>query len=149
MEKKQQWNMTGKPRHPPLVDASELLSKWKIFRRALVVEKKSLMERKNSPILSPTMQDILEEMMKSKTYEGVFPETWKLLNIMMALPVSTATVEITFSQMKLIKTRLRNRLSDSNLEHLKKIAIEGPSISNEDFNDILDFFKQKNRRILL
>ena len=133
----------------PLVDASELLSEWKIFRRALVVEKKSLMERKNSPILSPTMQDILEEMMKSKTYEGVFPETWKLLNIMMALPVSTATVERTFSQMKLIKTCLRNRLSDSNLEHLMKIAIEGPSISNVDFNEILDIFKQKNRRILL
>ena len=107
------------------------------------------MECKNSPILSPTMQDILEEMMKSKTYEGVFPETWKLLNIMMALPVSTATVERTFSQMKLIKTRLRNRLSDSNLEHLMKIAIEGPSISNVDFNEILDIFKQKNRRILL
>ena len=127
----------------PLVDASELLSEWKILRRALVVEKKSLMERKNSPILSPTMQDILEEMMKSKTYEGVFHETWKLLNIMMAL------VERTFSQMKLIKTRLRNRLSDSNLEHLMKIAIEGPSISNVDFNEILDIFKQKNRRILV
>ena len=80
----------------PLVDASELLSEWKIFRHALVVEKKSLMERKNPLILSPTMQDmqdILEEMMKSKTYEGVFPETWQLLNIMMALPLSTATVE--------------------------------------------------------
>ena len=33
----------------PLVDASELLSEWKIFRRALVVEKKSLMERKFFP----------------------------------------------------------------------------------------------------
>ena len=82
-------------------------------------------------------------------YEGVFPKTWKLLNIMMALPVSTATIERTFSQMKLIKTRLRNRLSDSNLEHLIKIAIEGPSISSVDFNKILDIFKQKNRRILL
>ena len=68
---------------------------------------------------------------------------------MMALPVSTATVERMFSQMKLIKTRLRNRLSDSNLEHLMKIAIEGPNISNVDFNEILDIFKQKNRRILL
>ena len=95
------------------------------------------------------MQDILEEMMKSKTYEGDFPERWKLLNIMTALPVSTATVERTFSQMKLIKTHLRNRLSDSNLEHLMKIAIEGPSISNVDFNGILDIFKQKNRCILL
>ena len=30
-----------------------------------------------------------------------------------------------------------------------KIAIEGPSISNVDFNEILDILKQKNRRILL
>ena len=103
------------------------------------------MECKNSPILSPTMQDILEEMMKSKMYEGVFPETWKLLNIMMALQISTATVDRTFSQMKLIKPPL----SDSNLEYLMKIAIEGPSISNVDFNEILDILKQKNRRILL
>ena len=78
---------------------------------------------KNSPFLSPTMQDILEEMMKSKTYKGVFPETWRL-NIMMALPVCTATVERTFSQMKLRKTRLRNHLSNSNLEHLMRIAID-------------------------
>ena len=110
---------------------------------------KSLMKRKNSLILSSTMQDILEEIMKSKTYEGVSPETWKLLNIMMALPVSTATIESTFSQMKLIKTCLRNRLSDSNLEHLMKIATEGPSISNVDFNEILNIFKQKNIVIML
>ena len=101
------------------------------------------MERKKSPILSPTMQDILEEMMKSKKYEGVLPKTWELLNNMMALPVSTATVERTFSQMELIKTYLRNRLSDSNLEHLMKIAIEGPSISKMDFNKILDILNRK------
>ena len=81
-------------------------------------------------------------MMKSKTYEGVFAETWKLLNIKMALPVSTATVERTFRQMKLIKL-VYVSLSDSNLVHLMKIAIEGPSISNVDFNEILDIFKQK------
>ena len=96
------------------------------------------MEHKNSPILSPTMQDILEEMMKSKMYEGVFPETWKLLNIMMALPVSTATIERTFSQMKLIKTRLSNCLSDSNLEHLMM-----------DFNEILDILNRKIVVIML
>ena len=62
---------------------------------------------------------------------------------MMALPVSTATVERTFSQMELIKTYLRNRLSDSNLEYLMKIAIEGPSISNMDFNKILDILNRK------
>ena len=58
----------------------------------------------------------------------------------MALPVGTATVERSFSQMKLIKTRLRSRLSDSNLEHLMKISIEGPPLTDVDlfyFNLVL------------
>ena len=67
----------------------------------------------------------------------------------MALPVGTASVERSFSQMKLIKTRLRNRLSHSNLEHLMKIAIKGPQLTDDDFDGILDIIKQKNRRILL
>ena len=46
-------------------------------------------------------------------------------------------------------TRLRSRLSDSNLEHLMKVAIEGPPLKDVDFNAIIDIFKQKNRRIEL
>ena len=68
---------------------------------------------------------------------------------MMALPIGTASVERSFSQVKLIKTRLRSRLSDSNLEHLMKIAIEGPQLTDVDFDGILGIFKQTNRRILL
>ena len=109
---------------PPSLDGDELLSEWKIFRRALLVEKNAIMERKEESV-SPSMQEILDEINKSHTYGGIFPETWKLLNITMALPVGTATVERSFSQMKLIKTRLRSRPSDSNLEHLMKISIEG------------------------
>ena len=67
----------------------------------------------------------------------------------MALPVGTATVERSFSQMKLIKTHRRSRLSDSNLEHLMKISIEGPPLTDVDFKAILDIFKLKNRHILL
>ena len=100
-----------------MLDSDELISEWKIFKHALLLERKSLMERKNDPVPSPTMHDLLKEMKTSSTYEGVFPQTWKLLNIMMALHVSTASVERIFSQMRFIKTRLRSRLSDSNLEH--------------------------------
>ena len=76
---------------PPLLDGDELLSRWKIFRRALLVEEKAIMERKED-LVSPSMQEILDEMNKSHMYVGIFPETWKLLNIIMALPVGTATV---------------------------------------------------------
>ena len=110
--------------------------------------KKSIMEHRKE-LVSPSIQDILAEMETSHTYEGIFSETWKLLNIMLALPVSTASVERSFRQMKLIKTRLRSRLSDMNLEHLMKIAIEGPPLTDVDFSEILDIFKQKNRHISL
>ncbi len=68
---------------------------------------------------------------------------------LLALPVGTATVERSFSHMKMIKTRLRNHLSDENLTHLMRIAIEGPDLSEVNFNEILDIFKEKNRRIRL
>ena len=74
-------------------------------------------------------------------YRGIFPETWKLLNILMALPISTASVEWSFSEMKLIKSRLCSRLSVSNLEHLMKIVIEGPELTDVEFDGILDIFK--------
>ncbi len=69
--------------------------------------------------------------------------------VLLALPVGTATVERSFSHMKMIKTRLRNRLSDENLTHLMRIAIEGLNLSEVNFNEILDIFKEKNRRIRL
>ena len=63
---------------------------------------------------------------------------------MIALPVGTAFVERSFTQMKLIKTRLRSRLSHLNLEPLIKIAIIGPQLTGVDFGEILDIFKEKS-----
>ena len=63
--------------------------------------------------------------------------------------VGTATVERSFSQMKMIKTRLRNRLGDLNLSRIMRIAIEAPDLKNVNFEEILDIFKRNNRRIPL
>ena len=52
-----------------------------------------------------------------------------------------------FSQMKMNKTRLRNRLSDCNVSRLMKIAMEGPELSSVPFDEILAVFKETNRRI--
>ena len=44
-----------------------------------------------------------------------------------------------FSQMKLIKTRLRNRLGEINLSYLMKMAIESPqTLSEEELEQIVD-----------
>ena len=42
---------------------------------------------------------------------GIFPKTYKLLNIILVLPVGTASVERSFSYMKLIKTRITTLLT--------------------------------------
>ena len=88
-----------------------------------------------------------EAMQKSEAYKRIFPNTFSLFQILQVIPVGTATVERSFSDLKMIKTRLRNRLSDSNLDKLMKIGIEGPStISDIDFEEIVDVFSKNKRR---
>ena len=65
------------------------------------------------------------------------------------LPVATATVEHSFSQMKIVKRRLSSRLNDVNLARLMQIAIEGPQLTTTEFNEILDILKETNCRSLL
>ena len=72
---------------------------------------------------SPTFQQVFQGIQKAAAYGGIFPEMFKLINIMLTLPVGTATVERSFSQMKMIKTRLRNRPNDTNLKRRMRIAM--------------------------
>ncbi len=50
---------------------------------------------------------------------AMFPNLSKIASIGLSIPVSTASVEISFYQIKLIKTRLRNA---GNLSNIMKIA---------------------------
>ena len=66
------------------------------------------------------------------------------------IPVATASVERSFSQMKLIKTRLRNRIGEKSLSYLMKIAIESPAkLTDEDLENIIDVWKRQPRRIIV
>ena len=65
---------------------------------------------------------------------------FKLLNILLVLPVGTASVERSFSQMKLAKTRLRSRINGRNLAGLMPIATEGPELINVVLMKFLDIF---------
>ena len=82
---------------------------------------------------------------------AAFPNLSKLATILEVLPVTTATIERSFSSMKLVKTRLRSRMGEDTLQHTMRICIEGPDIlSNEQLDAVLDYYKgQKKRRIAL
>ena len=62
---------------------------------------------------------------------SVYPNCYKLFYYLLLFPLCTACIERLFSKMKLIKTRLRNNLSQSTLENLLFIATEAP----KDFQD--------------
>ena len=70
-----------------------------------------------------------------------------LPNIILVLPVGTASVERAFSQMQQIKTRLRNRLNDTNFSRLMRIAFEGPELSAVNFIEVLEVFEENDCRI--
>ena len=94
-----------------------MLSEWRVFTRVLAKEKKTLMEKKQ---LSKQLilQEIKMEMESGNRYGDIFPEIFKLFNILLVLPVRTVSVERSFSQMRLVKTRLRSRLNDQDLARL-------------------------------
>lgn len=94
-----------------------------------------------------SMPDLCQWMVKTRrstTYDLVF----RLIKLVLTLPVSTATAERSFSAMKIIKTRLRNKmenefLSDSSLIYIEKeISLKlGLESIVTDFRDL------HNRRV--
>ena len=57
------------------------------------------------------------------------------------------SVERSFSQMKLIKTRLCTRLGELSLSHLMNIAIESPeTLSEGDLEEVITVWNRNGRR---
>ena len=71
----------------------------------------------------------------------------RLIRLVLTLPVSTATTERAFSVMKLLKTRLRNRMEDEFLTDNMIVYIEKEIVRNFTIEMIMDeFYSMKNRR---
>ena len=80
------------------------------------------------------MQDIKDTM--EIDYTCTYPGTFKMMNIFLALPMGTASVERSFSHLKMIKTWLHCRLSDCSVAQLMRLSTEGPEIYAEEFEGI-------------
>ena len=75
------------------------------------------------------------------SYPCIFPEIFITMNIFLALPIGTASVEQSFSHLKMTKTRLRSCLSDFNVAQLMKILIEGPKLMQWNLKKYWIFLK--------
>ncbi|OXA40851.1 zinc finger MYM-type protein 1 [Folsomia candida] len=81
--------------------------------------------------------------------EGVFPNIWISLRIVMTLPVSVASAERSFSKLKLIENYLRSSMSEERLCGLAILSIEKELTCEIDFDDIInEFALRKSRKVL-
>jgi len=114
----------------------DIRTEWKTFRSYLLKQPKG------------TLYSQLTELTTNEMLITMFPNISTLANICLSIPVGTASVERSFSQMKLIKTRLRNRTGESSLSYLMKIAIETPEkLTDTDLEAIISIWNRKPRRI--
>ncbi|XP_045480925.1 zinc finger MYM-type protein 1-like [Harmonia axyridis] len=93
--------------------------------------------------------DILQKM-RELSLQTIYPNLDTALRIFLTLPVTTATCELSFSKLKLVKTYLRSSIGQERLANLAIISIErNPFASGLEFyDDKIDVFAEtKARRV--
>jgi len=84
---------------------------------------------------------------KEHLSKQVFPNLFKVVEIAITLPVSSATSERSFSAMRRINTYLRSIMSQNRFSNLSILNIEKDIIV--DVEEILNTFSKTERRIKL
>ena len=126
----------GEPTVKKALISSEIHTEWISYRRFIAMKPKE------------NMKSQLTDMVSNDMLTTMFPNLHTIAIISLSILVATASVERSFSQMKLIKTRLRSSLKDTNLLHLMKIAIESPDeLTDSNIDEIVDVWNRKNRRV--
>ncbi|KAL5164300.1 hypothetical protein HKD37_18G049649 [Glycine soja] len=95
-----------------------------------------------------TREDVQSLAMKMVQTEKhlVFPLVYKLIELALILPVSTASVERAFSAMKIIKSKLRNKINDVWFNDLMVCYTEREIFKSLDDIDIIRTFTAKKSR---
>lgn len=94
----------------------------------------------------------LLQIMSDKSISTCFPQLSKLISLICTIPVSTASVERSFSALKRIKTYSRNRTGEKRLSNLALLSIEADlleEIRQKDtfFERTVGFFAVQDRRM--
>lgn len=90
------------------------------------------------------IDDLVSEINKK-----IFPNLYKLLQVALTIPVSSASCERSFSVMRRIKTWLRNSMSNDRFSNLSLLHIERDLANNITSEEVLNIFAQKIRRLNL
>ena len=119
-----------------VINGEEFRSEWEGFKRLMVVTYSHF-----------SMRQMLRHLCTNSSLMDMFPNLSKLATIAALVPVSIAECERSFSAMNRIKMELRNRLKTTTLSCLMRISIEGPSVSDFDYERAADIWgAMRNRR---
>lgn len=86
--------------------------------------------------------------------KDTFSEIFNLSSLILTIPVSTSSVERSFSALKRIKTYSRNQMQEERLSELALISIEKAFLKDIKtkkffYDEVIETFTKKTRRIEL
>src|SRR5690606_3287598 len=91
-------------------------------------------------------EELSAQALFSKCDQEVFPVVHRMLRILLALPVSVATAERSFSALRRLKTWLRNRMVEERLVGLALLHVHRDILI--DVEELIDQFAFKKSRRL-
>ena len=81
-----------------------------------------------------------------RTRKEYYPLIYRVVKLVLTLPISTATTERAFSAMNVIKTNLRNKMEDEFLSDTMMLFIERDIAATISMDSIIDDFEDLKRR---
>ena len=75
-----------------------------------------------------------------------YPLIYRVVKLVLTLPISTATTERAFSAMNVIKTDIRNKMKDEFLSDTMMLFIERDIAATISTDSIIDDFEDLKRR---
>ena len=92
-----------------------------------------------------TISKLCQVLVKTKK-SIIYPLIDRLILLVLTLPISTATTERTFFTMKLVQTRLKNKMKDDFLARYMITYIEKDIARNFTINSIINEFNTMKER---
>jgi hypothetical protein len=92
---------------------------------------------------------VLAKLMVDTTKHMAFPLVYRLVKLVLVIPIATASVERCFSAMKIVKTMLRNRIGDGFMNDCIICFVESGFLATIPIDDVIVRFhkmEDRNRR---
>ena len=120
----------------PALVSPDICTEWMTFRRYITRQPQE-----------DTMK-LLKKLTTNSMLVEMFPHLSDLAKVSLSIPVGQHQWSEVFSRMKMIKTKLRNRLGKQNLAHLMRIAIETPEkLPGDIVESVVDIWNRTPRHI--